>query len=114
MRYIARPRNGTVPGQQLRKISAHTAVHGRGTRVCFLQNGINRDFTVHIRKLHDGHIHDQRDLSAAGDRNNRLGWHIAGILQGHISARAAACRLDVLGCNIRFIPEGLAAEVHRK
>lgn len=111
IRHVASPRDRAVPGRQSWKVTAHTAVHGRDSGICFLQNGVNRDLTVHIGKLHNGHVNDQRDLAASGHSNDRLRGYISRILHGDISAGTAAGGLDVLGCYICLIPEGLAAEV---
>ena len=111
IRHVASPRDRAVPGRQSWKVTAHAAVHGCHTGVCFLEHRINRDLTVHIRKLHNGHVNEQSNLSVSGHSDDWLGGHIPRVLHGDISAGTAAGRLDVLGCYICLIPEGLAAEV---
>lgn len=114
MRYITCPRNGTISRWQRWKVAAHAIVQGVHARICFLQNRVDCDFTVHIRKFHDGHVHDQRDFSATGYRDDWFRGYVARVLYGDIAAGTAAGGLDVLGGHIRFIPERLASEIDSK
>ena len=108
LRHVTRPANRICAGSQRWKIPAHVAVHADFAVVGFHERRVQRDAVGDSVQFNNAHVHHEGDFSGAIHRDDRFGIDAAGVGDERAGGRHGDRR------HIFLIPEGLAAEVHRK